>query len=159
MPEATARTFKSDSEAIRRGGRTIAYPRGTVVWGRDPFRPGSNWRLWLVLSTDDHPFHGEEYCCALLTTTGRENAVRLADVDWVRGRAPRETHVSPWVPMTVKAVDVRDRQGRLATPLVDRIAREVASYVAGGSAARPVQSPPNSAPRRTEPRPERLRQD
>lgn len=75
------------------------------------------------------PSHGEEYCCVLLTTTARDEAIPVRDADWTDGGSPCRSYVNPWVPMTVKHEHVRNRQGRLEREVVDRVADALARYV------------------------------
>lgn len=106
------------------------FERGAVVWGEDPFRPASNPRPWLVLSTERHPFHGEEYVCTLMITTERESSIRVEQSDWVVGRLSNRSFVSPWVPMTLKHEVIVRGQGSVRDALVDRISEAVVYYLA-----------------------------
>ncbi|WP_132057779.1 hypothetical protein [Halorussus amylolyticus] len=107
-----------------------SFERGDVVWGTDPFRSGSNPRPWLVLSTERHPFHGEEYVCTLMTTTERESAVRVTQSDWVVGGLSDRWYVSPWVPMTMKHSVIVRGQGSVRDSVVDRVSEAVVYYLA-----------------------------
>ena len=107
-----------------------SFERGAVVWGTDPFRSGSNPRPWLVLSTERHPFHGEEYVCALMTTTERDSSICVTQSDWVVGRLSNRSFVSPWVPMTLKHEAVVRGQGSIRDALVDRVSEAVVYYLA-----------------------------
>jgi mRNA-degrading endonuclease toxin of MazEF toxin-antitoxin module len=95
----------------------------------DPFRKSENPRPWLVLSDASHPFHGEEYVCATMTTTEREIAISVGRSDWVDGGSDVRSFVSPWSPMTVKHEAVRKRQGTVRKSVVRRVAEEVTTYV------------------------------
>lgn len=48
---------------------TNAYRKSDVFCAPDPFRQGSNPRLWPVLAADSLPYLGQEYVCAALTTS------------------------------------------------------------------------------------------
>ena len=108
---------------------TDAYGRGDVVWAEDPFKAGDTARPWLVLSSNDHPFHGEQYVCCLLTTTPRTAAVSLNDDDWTAGGTPEKSYVNPWVPMSLDHGAAINRQGTLRRATVDEVAVKGARYV------------------------------
>jgi len=86
-------------------GEIVAFERGDVVWGVDPFKQDSHGttespdggvapRPWLVISTEAVPFHPEQYLCLTLTTrTWHEDAIPLAADDWVAGGAPAESSI------------------------------------------------------------------
>ncbi|MFC7076820.1 hypothetical protein [Haloarcula halophila] len=73
------------------------FKKGDVVWAPDPFREGQNPRLWLVLSAEGLPYQGEEYICAVLTTSDLPANDRVGE-NWETGRNPdKESYCSPWV--------------------------------------------------------------
>jgi hypothetical protein len=110
-----------------RGGVEGPFRRGHVVWHDGLFR--SSGRPWLVLSDDGHPFHGEEYLVAGLTTTVREDAIPLDDSDWTVGGLPRKSHVSPWFLTTLKHPDIDRGVGRLTPRIVSKITAEAVGYL------------------------------
>jgi mRNA-degrading endonuclease toxin of MazEF toxin-antitoxin module len=103
------------------------YTRGDVVWHPAPFRDGG--RPYVVVSGDDHPFHGEEYLVAGVTTTEREGAVSLPPEAWAAGGAPEPSWVSPWYVLTVKHATIDERLGRLTPDATDAIAEAIARLV------------------------------
>ncbi len=86
--------MKRDSD-----GEIIAFERGDVVRGVDPFKQdlatnhetslddgGVTPRPWLIISTDAVSFHPEQYICLTLTTrTWHDESIPLAAEDWVEG--------------------------------------------------------------------------
>ena len=112
--------------------RTVsdAYRRGDVFWAPDPFRRGTNPRLWLVLAAENLPYPGEEYVCAALTTSDLPANEAVGD-DWVSGRNPDETsYCSPWVIGTIKHRAVANPQGRISTEFTERMAERCRSFLA-----------------------------
>lgn len=100
---------------------TDRYQKRDVFWAPDPFRRGSNPRLWLVLTADTLPFPGEEYLCAALTTSDLSANHKVGD-DWVTGRNPTKTsYCSPWVIGTVKHRAVANPQGQITMAFTDRM--------------------------------------
>lgn len=105
----------------------MTYDPGAIVVGTDPFG-GNSTRPYLVLSNDTHPFHGEEYVAALVTTTDRDAALPLAD-EYIEGRLPYESFVNPWNVLTVKDDAVSKRVARTSAGLVETTIDELARYL------------------------------
>lgn len=82
-----------------------------------------------MLSDASHPFHGEEYVCALMTTTNRPDAIPIETSDWISGGSPLASFVSPWVPMTVKHHAVTNKQGAVRRSIPRHVAEEMVTYV------------------------------
>lgn len=107
--------------SIRARRVSNAYRRGDVFWAPDPFREGSNPRLWLVLASEELPYPGEEYVCAALTTSDLPANYEVGNA-WVTGRNPdRTSYCSPWVVGTVKHRAVANPQGEITTAFTDRM--------------------------------------
>ena len=105
------------------------YLRGDVFWAPDPYRTGSNPRLWLVLAAVRLLYAGEEYICTALTTSDLPANHEVGDA-WEAGREPDTTsYVSPWVLGTIKHQAVVNPQGRLSTPFTKRMAAECIAYL------------------------------
>ena len=102
--------------------------RGVVVKGPDLFAD-HDYRPFVRLNDDSHPFGDEEGLYAAVTTTRRPVAVPLTDDDFVSGGLPRESYVNPWTIATIKHADVAEREGRLVSETTDRIAAAAASYL------------------------------
>ncbi|WP_436903781.1 hypothetical protein [Halovenus halobia] len=114
-------------------GKTVTdrYQKGDVFWAPDPFKTGSNPRLWLVLSADPLPFPGEEYLCAALTTSSLPANHEIGD-DWVTGRNPDKTsYCSPWVIGTVKHRAITSPQGNVTAAFTDRMIDRCAEFLRG----------------------------
>jgi mRNA-degrading endonuclease toxin of MazEF toxin-antitoxin module len=104
------------------------FERGDVVWGPDPFRSGESPRPWLILNNAEHPFAGEEYVVAALTTTDRPEAL-AASGEWVTGEPTRESYVSPWTVNTLKHADVVEPQGNVTETFVQRVVARLNRYL------------------------------
>ena len=61
----------------------MAYAQGSVVLVENPY--GSGARPILIASNDDRPFQGKQYTFAVVTTTERNEAVRLEADDLTEG--------------------------------------------------------------------------
>lgn len=106
-----------------------AYRKGDVFWAPDPYRRGSNPRLWLVLAGEQLPYPGEEYVCAALTTSDLPANFEVGD-EWVTGRNPQKTsYCSPWVLGTVKHRAVANPQGKITTSFTDRMIEHSTAFL------------------------------
>jgi hypothetical protein len=92
--------------------------RGEVVWHPAVFADYE--RPFLVVSTDAHPFHGEEYVALSISTTDIADAIPIDSGDWLIGDLPKESYVKPWNPVVLKEADVTTTAGALGRDVVDR---------------------------------------
>jgi mRNA interferase MazF len=106
----------------------MPYPRCAVVVAHDPFGASSN-RPYIVLSDDRHPFHGEEYIAAVVTTTNRENAIPVTSASFEDGSLPRTSYVSPWNPVTLKRYQIDKHVATLTQTIVDDVVAELNAYL------------------------------
>lgn len=109
----------------------MSYRQGAIVVGSDPFG-GNDARPYLVVSDEAHPFAGEEYLAALVTTTERDPAIPLAG-EYVEGELPYESFVNPWNVLTLKDSAVRKRVAQASQQVVSATADEIYEYVAPNS--------------------------
>ena len=104
-----------------------AFDRGDVIWHPGLFR--TNARPWFVLSTDDNPFHGEEYLVAGITTAPREEGVELPTTAWEIGGLPEDSYVSPWFVTTLKHADIEQGIGRVRAETSATVLTAVRGYL------------------------------
>ena len=107
---------------------SISYTRGMVVKGPDLLAE-HNYRPYVCLSDDSHPFSEEEALYAAVTTTRRAVAIPLADDDFVSGGLPRESYVNPWTIVSIRHSDIQQEEGRLDEETVTKIAGDAAGYL------------------------------
>lgn len=105
-----------------------SFDRGHVVWHDGMFR--SCGRPWFVLSDDRHPFDGEEYVVAGITTTERAGAIELTGQHWIVGGLPRTSYVSPWFLTTLKHADLDRGVGMVSDETVEAVIGAVVDYLA-----------------------------
>ena len=109
------------------------FRRGDVVWAPDPFRSGSNPRLWLILAADILPFAGQEYICAALTTSNFDANYRVGDA-WISGSNPAvDSFCSPWVLATIKHDSIVNPQGQVTTKFTNRVSSASCRYLSESS--------------------------
>lgn len=106
----------------------MAYRRCDIVRGDAPFSGSTDWRPWLIINNDTHPFYRNEYIALLVTTTERPQAIPIEETDVEEGGLPLQSYINPWNPITLKDAAVRKRQATVRPALVDRAARELRDY-------------------------------
>ncbi|WP_311171124.1 hypothetical protein [Halobellus ordinarius] len=107
---------------------TTEYTRGAVVKGPD-LLGDHDYRPYVCLSDDSHPFHGEEALYAAGTTTRRAVAIPLGDEDFVSGGLPQESYVNPWTVVVIRHADIENEEGRLVETTTEQIAEAAARYL------------------------------
>ena len=106
----------------------MSYDRGAVVKGPD-LLADHDYRPYVCLSDDTHPFSDEEALYAAVTTTRRAVAIPLTDEDFTTGGLPRESYVNPWTIATIRHADIQHQEGRLTEATTATIAEEAAGYL------------------------------
>lgn len=104
------------------------YVRGDVVKGPD-LLADHDFRPYVCLSDETHPFSDEEALYAAATTTRRSVAIPLSDTDFETGGLPRETYVNPWTVITIRHVDMQHVEGKLIGATIENIAEAAAGYL------------------------------
>lgn len=108
----------------------MSYQRGDIVWADDPFKDDPDaGRPFLVVSNDRHPFADEQVAVVALTTTPREEGVRLRDDAVTVGGLPSESYVSPWLLFTRAYPRIDRRLARVEPDFVDAIIDELLQYL------------------------------
>jgi mRNA interferase MazF len=80
------------------------------------------------VSDDRHPFHGEEYVVAGVTTTERAPAVELGPSDWAVGGLPRTSYVSQWSLTTLKHPAIDRGVGMVTEDTLDTVVTALVEY-------------------------------
>ena len=103
--------------------------RGDVVRSADPFKQGTDrQRPWLVVSTDSHPFDGEQYIAVAISTKEYDASIPITPDCWTVGGVPRDSFVSPWAVHSPRSEDFVAWQGTLTDTFVRRVIEIVESY-------------------------------
>ena len=106
----------------------MEYDRGTVVKGPDLFAD-HDYRPYVQLSDENHPFSDEEALYTAVTSTPRDAAIPLTDSDFTTGSLRRESYVNPWTVVSIRLADIEREEGRLEEDITKTIAMEAASYL------------------------------
>lgn len=113
---------------------TIEYERGDVVEASDPFDENKISRPFVVVSTSEHPFHGEQYIALALTTrTWYEETIPLTDADFVDGTLPKKSFVVPWGISSPQKENIETYLGRISTGAVDEAVSVLFDYISEGN--------------------------
>lgn len=99
--------------------------RGSVVKGPDLFAD-NDFRPYVRINDDSHPFADEEAVYVAATTTRRSAAIPLTEADFASGGRPRETYVNPWTVVTIRHADIHGEEGRLTDEATETTARATA---------------------------------
>jgi mRNA-degrading endonuclease toxin of MazEF toxin-antitoxin module len=102
--------------------------RGAVAKGPDLFAD-NDFRPYVRISDDTHPFADEEAVYVAATTTRRSAAIPLTEGEFADGGLPRETYVNPWTVVTIRHADIRGKEGRLTEEATETIASATAGYL------------------------------
>lgn len=103
-----------------------------VVWHEAPFKAPSSGgnqpdRPWLIISNNNHPFHGNEYTVLGMTTNSRSQGIRVQQNDWNDGGTSKTSFISLWFAMTLKHSDINYRIGAIQDSLVTTAINDLSS--------------------------------
>ena len=102
--------------------------RGSVMKGPDLFAD-HDYRPYVRLSDDSHPFGDEEALYVAVTTTPRSVAVSLTESDFAAGSLPKDSYANPWTVVPIRHADIQAKEGQLTRRKTNEIAREAANYL------------------------------
>ncbi|MBX0298184.1 hypothetical protein [Haloarcula nitratireducens] len=78
--------------------------RGSIVVAADPYGQTPR-RPYLIVSDESHPFAGEQYIAAGITTKEYPPSISLAG-HFVEGGLSEASFVSPWAVVSLREVDI-----------------------------------------------------
>lgn len=106
----------------------MAYAQGSIVVVDNPYAPGM--RPVLVVSNPSRPYQGEEYTIAIVTTTERDEAVRLESDDLTEGSINiSPSFVNPWSLHVFEHAEIDRRIAQVVPEVIRAVADGVARYV------------------------------
>lgn len=103
------------------------YRRGTVVIASDPFGSAPR-RPYLIVSDGSHPFAGEQYIGAGISTKEYDASVPLDDA-FVEGTLDRESFVAPWAVVSLREATINRAVARVEDDVTETTARQMAGFV------------------------------
>lgn len=109
-----------------------AHRRGEVVWYPAVFADYD--RPFLLVSSDRHPYHGDEYVGLAITTSETVGALPIDADAWGLGSLPEPSYIKPWNPAIIKHDMIQGVAGALRTAAVDDAVSELTAIC---SASRP----------------------
>lgn len=106
----------------------MPYPQGAIVVASDPFGRTPR-RPYLIVSNGRPPFSDEESIAVGITTTARRSAIELTPDRFEAGSLPRESYISPWAVLTLKAEMISKQPAQATTETVDRVRHAIERYL------------------------------
>lgn len=106
----------------------MAYAQGAIVLIENPYASGL--RPVMIVSNDERPYQGKQYTIAIVTTTERDEAVRLESDDIVEGAINvSPSFVNPWSVHEFEHTEVDRRVAQVSDDVIRAVARGVTRYV------------------------------
>ena len=108
----------------------MRFDRGTIVYAADPFKDADSGRPWVIISTSEMPFQGEQYIVLTLSTkTWYEERIPIANDDLTEGGLPEESSILPWAVLSLDPNEIDRKLGTLHEDVVDDAAVALVSYL------------------------------
>lgn len=104
-------------------GRMTDHRCGEVVWYPALFADYD--RPYLLISSDRHPFHGDEHIGLAITTSEVGESLPIEADSWVLGELPKSSAIKPWNPAIIKPQLIRSVVGVLRRSIVDAAVSEL----------------------------------
>lgn len=105
----------------------MAYAQGSVVIAPATFKSGR--RPYLVVSNEQRPFFGDRYTVAVITSTERETAVRLAEPDLESGALKTyPSYVSPWSLHVFPEREITKRVAQVDIETMETVANRIHDF-------------------------------
>lgn len=103
------------------------HERGVVVVAADPFGHTPR-RPYLVVSSEDHPFAGDQYIALGITTQSYAESISLTGA-FETGALERDSFVSPWAVVSLRDADVDRAIARVTDELTATAVEKLMQYV------------------------------
>lgn len=118
-----------DKRSSSGASRVIDYQRGQIVWAKDVFKAERKDRPWLVISNTNHPWAGEEYLAAPVTTQSRNQRVEIDSNNLKTGSMKEGSYVTPWTVTPLDSQSMDNVQAEVTDEFVDRVVDEIGEYL------------------------------
>ena len=106
----------------------MAYAQGSIVLVSNPFGKGR--RPVMITSNSERPFQGKQYTIAIVTTTERDEAVRLESDDLTEGALNVSlSFVNPWSLYEFEHSEIDKRVAQASEDVVQAVADGITQYV------------------------------
>lgn len=108
----------------------MKYERGDVVEAGDPFNEEKPTRPFVIVSTNAHPFDGEQYIAVTLTTrTWYDETIPITGEDFLDGGLPKQSYLVPWGVVSLPHDDILDWFGRVESTPLDETVDQLVDYL------------------------------
>lgn len=106
----------------------MAYAQGSIVLVENPYASGL--RPVMIISNDERPYQGKQYTIAIVTTTERDEAVRLEADDLTEGAINvTPSFVNPWSVHEFEHTEIDRRVAQVSDSVIRAVACGVSQYV------------------------------
>jgi len=110
----------------------MRYERGEVVVAADPFGSAPR-RPYVIVNDDSHPFAGTQYIALGISTKEYDKSIPLAGA-FIGGELHRESFVSPWAVVSLRAEHIERAVARLSLKLTNDAVQQMVAYASSESA-------------------------
>lgn len=105
----------------------MAYAQGAIVLVDNSYADGR--RPVMIVSNETRPFQGKQYTIALISTTERDEAVRLDANTLTAGRLDvYPSFVNPWSLHEIEHAAINRRVAQLSDSVIQSVADSIARY-------------------------------
>ena len=104
--------------------------RGSIVVASDPYGHTPR-RPYLILSDATHPFAGEQYIAAGITTKEYPPSISL-EGGFVEGGLSERSFVSPWAVVSLREPDIERAVAIVNQTVTRAVAQQIARFVGYG---------------------------
>lgn len=105
----------------------MAYAQGALMLVENPYADGV--RPVMVVSNTDRPYQGKQYTFAIVTTTDRDEAVRVEADDLTEGDLNvYPSFVNPWSVHEIEHTDVHARIAQVSPDVIERVADGIVRF-------------------------------
>lgn len=106
----------------------MAYAQGSIVLIENPYADGL--RPVMVVSNAERPYQGEQYTIAVVTTTERDEAVRLGSDDLIEGSLNVfPSFINPWSVHEFERTEIDRRVAQVSDDVIRAVADGITRYV------------------------------
>lgn len=105
----------------------MTFQRGSIVVASDPYGHTPR-RPSLILSDETHPFAGEQYIAAGVTTKEYQPSISL-EGRFVEGGLSERSFVSPWAIVSLREADIERAVAIVEQPVTRTTAEQMARFV------------------------------
>ena len=106
----------------------MTYAQGSIVLVGNPYAAGL--RPVMIVSNPSRPYQGKQYTVAIMTTTERDEAIRLEADDLTEGAINvHPSFVNPWSVHEFEHTEIDRRVAQVSPDVIRAVVNGIARYV------------------------------